>query len=177
MKRCEVCDKLTDNDTRFCRRCGTAFEYDPKVTPFSETRIILAILLISFVGWVIYSAIPLPLPDPIECSQTSYRRFNRIANQYYRDSKNVLRSEVLFTSELSELRSYRNDAEAIAVPPCLESAKADLVNYLDKVFYIGLYSMWGAYQAAAANTESAGIYWASFNNHMNEVKECLPNCP
>ncbi len=84
---------------------------------------------------------------------------------------------MLFTSELSELRSYRNDTEDIPVPPCLESAKADLVNYLDKVFYIGLYSMWGAYQAAAANTESAGEYWESYINHMDEVKACLPNCP
>ena len=157
MKRCEVCKKLTDNGTRFCRRCGSPFEYDPKKSPFSETRIILSIVLIALVGWIIYTAIPLPLPNPSECSRTSYNRFNRIAEQYFRDSKNVLRSEVLFTSELSELRAYRNDAEDIAVPPCLESAKSDLVNYLDKVFYIGLYSMWGAYQAAAANTESAGV--------------------
>jgi len=177
MKRCEVCNKLADNGNNRCQHCGTPFEYDSRVTPFSETRIILAIVMIALVSWIIYNAIPLKPPDPTKCSQTSYYRFKRIAKNYYKDSKNIFRQEVLFTSELSQLRSYKNDAESIPVPHCLEHAKADLVKYLDKVFYIGVYAVWGAYQSAADSTEKAGYYWEAFNAHLAEVKECLPNCP
>jgi hypothetical protein len=177
MKRCKECNKLADNGNKFCQYCGTAFEYDPKVTPFSERRIILGILIIVLVGVIVYKSIPLQYPDPTECSKTSYNRYKRIAENYYKETKNILREELLFTSELSELRSYKNDVESIPVPACLEPAKEDLVNYMNQVYYIGVYSMWGAYQGAAYKTENAGYYWEAFNAHLAEVKECLPDCP
>lgn len=177
MKRCKECNKLADNGTKRCQRCGTLFEYDPKVTPFSETKIILGILTIALVSLIVYTSIPLKLPDPNECSHTSYTRFKRIAEDYYQETKLLLRQEVIFTSELSSLRSLKNEVESIPVPTCLEPAKADLVDYLDQVYYIGVYSVWGYYQGAAYSTEEAGLYWEAFNNHLSEVKECLPNCP
>jgi len=177
MKRCKVCNKRTDNGTKYCQRCGTAFKYDPRVSPFSETKISLVILTIIAVVLIVTTSIPLKYPDPTECSRTSYTRFKRLAKNYYLVTKNVLRQEVLFTSELSELRRQRNDAETIAVPSCLEPAKADLVNYLDDVYYIALYSVWGYYRGAAVSTENAGFYWDSLNSNLDQVKECLPNCP
>lgn len=177
MKRCKVCNKLADNGNKICQHCGTPFEYDPKVTPFSERRILLAIVIIALVSWIVYNNISLKYPDPTECSKTSYNRFKRIAKNYYKETKNILEKELLFTSELSTLSSYKNEAESIPVPICLEPAKEDLVNYLNQVYYIGVYSMWGAYQGAAYKTEKAGLYWEAFNAHLAEVKECLPNCP
>jgi hypothetical protein len=177
MKRCEICNKLTDNGTKYCQRCGTPFKYDPKVTPFSETRISLIVLVIALVSLIVYNNIPLTLPDPSECSRTSYNRFKRLANDYYDQTKNILRQEVIFTSELSTLASLKNEAKAIPVPQCLEPAKADLVAYLGDVYYMGLYSIWGAYQGAAYSTANAGENWASLDAHLAEVKECLPNCP
>jgi hypothetical protein len=177
MKRCKECNKLADNGAKRCQRCGTEFEYKRWRMLFSETRIILGILVIALVGWIVYNAVPLPLPDPTQCSETSVKRFERVANNYFTETRNILRSEILFTRELSMLRSYKNEAESIPVHPCLEPAKAELVEYLDDVYFIGLYSSWGAYQAAAYKTESAGAYWDSFNSELDAVKGCLPNCP
>lgn len=177
MKRCEVCNKLADNGAKRCQRCGTEFPFDPRKTPFSETRIIIGLLMLALVGWIIYTNIPLTPPDPSECSQTSVNRFERIAENYYRESRNVIRKELLFTSELSKLRSFKNEAEAIPVPPCLEPAKADLVDYLEEVYYIGVYSVRFAYQGAAYRTEQAGVYWESLKQNIAQIRECLPNCP
>ena len=177
MKRCEVCNKLADNGAKFCQRCGTPYKYDPKVTPFSETRITLIVVAIVLVSLIIYNNIPLTLPDPGECSRTSFSRFKRLANNYYAETKNILRQEVIFTSELSTLASFKNEAKTIPVPACLEPAKADLVAYLGDVYYIGLYSKWGAYQGAAYSTANAGENWESLNARLDEVRDCLPNCP
>jgi len=177
MKRCEVCNKLADNGTKYCQKCGTAFKYDPKVTPFSETRIILGVLILAIVGLVISNAIPQPLPDPTQCSRTSYRRFRNIANDYYRESKNVLRAEMIMTRELSELRILKNEAEALPVPACLEPAKTALVEYLDDFYYIALFSVWGSFRASGAKMESAAGHWESLNAHLDLIDACAPNCP
>ncbi len=177
MKRCNVCQKLTDNGAKRCQKCGTAFEYDSKVTPFSETKIILSILMIALVSLVVFNSIPLKPPDPTECSRTSVNRFKRISENYFKETKNMLRQEVIFTSELSALRVAKNEAEDIPVPACLEPAKSDLVNYLDQVYYIAVYSVWGYYQGSAISTQKAGVYWDALNTHLTEVKTCLPNCP
>jgi hypothetical protein len=177
MKRCKECNRLADNGTKRCQQCGTLFEYDPRVTPFSETKIFLGILMIAVIVLIVSNSIPLKLPETDECSRTNLNRFKRIAENYYKETKNVLRQEVIFTSELSQLRSYKNEADAIPVPSCLEPAKDNLVNYLDQVYYIGVYSVWGYYQGSAFSTEKAGIYWEAFNENLAEVEDCLPNCP
>lgn len=177
MKRCPQCNKLTDNGAKYCQRCGTEFDYDRWRMFFSETRIFLIILILSLLGLAIYNAIPLLPPDPAECSQTSLNRFERIVNDYYKETRNILRSEILFSRELSMLRAYKNEAESIPVHPCLEPAKVDLVEYLDDVYFIGLFSSWGAYQAAAERTERAGYYWDSLNANLDELEACMPNCP
>lgn len=177
MKRCKVCQKLADNGAKYCQKCGTEFEYDPKVTPFSESKILLGILMIALVSLIVFTSIPLKFPDPTECSRTSVNRFKRIAENYFQETKNVLRHEVIFTRELSALSVAKNEAGDIPVPACLEPAKSDLVSYLNEVYYIALYSKWGYYQGAATSTQNAGVYWDSMNNHLSEVKSCLPNCP
>lgn len=177
MKRCDVCNKLADNGAKRCQKCGTEFPYDPRVTPLSETRIILGLLVLALVGWIIYNNIPLTPPDPTECSRTSVDRFERIAENYFKESRNVLRKELLLTSELSKLRSFMNEAESIPVHPCLEPAKSDLVNYLEEVYFTGVYSVRFAYQGAAYRTEQAGYYWDAFNGKIDELKECAPDCP
>lgn len=177
MKHCNVCDKLADNGARRCQKCGSEFEYDPRVTPFSETRIILGVLLIALVGWIVYINAPLKLPDPAECSRTSVNRFERIAKNYYRETRNILRKELLLTRELSTLSIYKHEAEDMPVPVCLEPAKDDLVNFLNQVYFIGVYSARIAYQGAANRTTRAGEYWDAMNAHIDSVRECLPNCP
>jgi hypothetical protein len=177
MKRCKQCNKLADNAEKYCQRCGTEFEYDRWRMFFSETRIFLMIVILSLLGLAIYNAIPLLPPDPAECSQTSVNRFERIANNYYKETRNILRKEMLLSKELSTLRSLKNQADAIPVHPCLEPAKADLVDYLNEVYYIGVFSTGFAYQGAASRTERAGYYWDSLNTHLDELEACLPNCP
>lgn len=177
MKRCEVCNKLADNGARRCQRCGTEFPDDPRKFRFSETRILLVFLVLALAGWIIYRSIPVPPPDPNECSRASVNSFEKIGKAYYRESRNVLRSEILYTSELSQLRALKNEAEDIPVHPCLEPAKSDLVEYLDEVYFIGYYSSRGAYQGAAYRTAQAGYYWDAFNAKIDELKECVPDCP
>jgi len=177
MKRCKVCNKLADNAEKRCQRCGTEFEYDRWRMLFSESRIILVIVIITVLGLAIYNAIPLLPPDPAECSQTSVDRFEKIAKDYYKETRNILGKEMLRSKELSTLRSYKNEAEAIPVHPCLEPAKENLVNYLNDLYYIGVYSTGFAYRGAAYRTERAGYFWDSLNANLDEVRECLPNCP
>ena len=177
MKHCKVCNKLADNGTKRCQKCGSEFEYDPRVTPFSETRIIFGVLLIVLVGWIVYANIPLTLPDPAECSRVSVNRFERIAKNYYSETRNILRKEMLLTNELSALSVYKNEAKAMPVPTCLEPAKDDLVNFLNQIYFVGVYSRNFAYEVAAIRTEKAGDYWDSFNAQLDAVRACLPDCP
>jgi hypothetical protein len=177
MKRCNVCQKLADNGAKRCQFCGTQFEYDPRVTPFSETKIILGLLTIILVGLLISNALPLKLPDPAVCSREGHARYKKIANQYYRESKNILRAELITSKQLSELMSYKNDVEDIPVPTCLEPAKTELAAYLNDFYYIALYRTWGNYPAATAKIQSAAQHWDALNKHLDQVKTCLPNCP
>ena len=177
MKQCEVCQKWADNGDKRCQNCGSPFKYDPRVNPFSETRIFLAILLIAVVGLIVSNAIPQQLPDPTECSRTNVRRFSKIADRYFKKTRNVLRSDMITSRELSKLISYKYEAEDIPVPVCLEPAKTELITYLGDVYYIALFSVWGDFQGATDRTESAGIRWDAFNAHLDGVKACLPNCP
>lgn len=177
MKQCSECHKWADNGAKRCRNCGAPFEYDPKVNPFSETRILLGILVVVVVAIIISSSRPLQLPDPTECSRTSYTRFRRIVDTYYKETRNILKSEILGTTEMSELMGYKNDAKSIPVPTCLEPAKAEFVEYLEEVYFIGMYSGRGAYQAATISTQKAGAYWESLNEELDVIKECVPNCP
>jgi hypothetical protein len=176
MKQCSECHKWADNGAERCQNCGAPFEYDPKVNPFSETRILLGILIVVVFAIIISGKRPLKLPDPTECSTTSYRRFRRIVDTYYQETRNVLKSEILGTREMSELMRYKNDAKSIPVPACLEPAKAEFVEYLEEVYFIGMYSGRGAYQAATISTQKAGGYWESLNQELDAIEECVPNC-
>ena len=177
MKRCNECNKLADNGDKRCQYCGAPFEYDPWVNPFSETRIFLGLLAISLLVLIVYNAIPLKLPDPTECSQTSVKRFRKIAEQYYQESKNVLRAEIISTTELSELMAYKNEAEEIPVHPCLAPAKTYLVDYLNEVYYMTLYSSWGSFQASTSSMNEAAHIWDILNAELDRVEVCAPNCP
>ena len=176
MKRCQVCNKLTDNGAQRCPKCGSAFKYDPKVTPFSETRIFLAILAIAAVVLIVYSAIPVKLPDPQECSQTSVNRLRRIFNETYRQTKNTLKTEMITGVELSELMSLKLEAQDMPVPTCLEPAKTDMVEFLDDVYFTAMFSVRGAYMAATARVQSSAVHMENFYTHLKEVEACLPDC-
>jgi len=174
MKRCTECRKLADSGDKRCQYCGTPFEY---VTPYSEINLIFGVILIVVVGLMISNAIPLKLPDPSECSRTSYSRFRKIVNTTYKETKNILREEMLTSRQLSELMVYKYDAQDIAVPPCLEPAKEEFVQYLSDFYYIALYSVWGDFRASTAKMQSADEHWDALNAHLDAVKECVPNCP
>ena len=83
----------------------------------------------------------------------------------------------MMTRELSELMSYKYEAQSLPVPDCLEPAKTELVAYLNQVYYVARYSMWMDYQSAAVSTQRAGYHWEALNAHLEEVKACIPNCP
>jgi len=174
MKRCKECNKLADSGDKRCQYCGTPFEH---ATPYSEINLFFGLLLIAMIGLIIWNAIHLKLPDPAECSGTSLRRYEKIAEQYYKDTKNVLRQEMITSRQLSELASYKYDARDMPLPACLEPARGELVAYLEDVYYIALFSVWGSYRASAAKTESAGAHWESFNTLLDQVRACAPNCP
>jgi hypothetical protein len=176
MKRCKVCHKITDNGTKRCQKCGTAFEYDPRVTPFSETKIILAFLAITVVVLIIYNAIPPKLPDPTECSQTSVDRLRRIFKTNLRETKLILKSEMLTGFDLSELMSYKLAAEDLPVPSCLEPAKAEMVGFFEDVYFTAMFSVRGGYRAASDRVQRSAVHMESFYAHLEEIETCLPNC-
>lgn len=174
MKRCQECNKLADSGDKRCQYCGTPFEH---ATPYSEINLIFGILLIAMVGLIIWNAIPLTPPNPAECSATSVRRYQKIADEYYKDSKNVLREEMITSRQLSELASYKYEARDMPLPACLEPARGELVAYLGDVYYIALYSVWGSFQESSASMQSAAAHWDAFNARLDEVRNCLPTCP
>jgi len=176
MKRCKVCNRLTDNGDKRCPKCGSPFEYDPKVSPYSETKIALVILILAAVGFFIARSIPLPLPDPSVCSQTSYSRFKRIVARSHNEVMFILNENYISSSNLSKIMLKKRAAEALAVPACLEPAKEDFVNYLDALYYTAVPSAWGAYEYAALYAERAAGYLDALQADLDKVKACLPDC-
>lgn len=176
MKRCKVCKKLTDNGDKRCPKCGSAFEYDPRVSPFSETKIALVIIFLAAVGLIIARSLPLPLPDPSVCSRTSYVRFKRIVARSHNDIMYILAENYISSKHLSEIMQKKRAAEAMAVPACLEPAKEDYIDYLNALYYTAVPSAWGAYEYAAMYAESAAGYLDALQADLAKVKACLPDC-
>jgi len=176
MKRCKVCNRLTDNGDKRCPKCGSPFEYDPKVSPYSETKIALVILVLAAVGFFIARSIPLPLPDPSVCSRTSYSRFKRIVARSHNEVMFILNENYISSRNLSKIMLKKRAAEALAVPACLEAAKEDFVHYLDALYYTAVPSAWGAYEYAALYAESAAGYLDALQADLDKVKACLPDC-
>jgi hypothetical protein len=176
MKRCKVCNKLTDNGDKRCPKCGSPFEFNPKVSPFSETKIPLVVLALAAVALIISRPIPLQLPDPAVCSRTSYNRFKNIVVRSHNQTLNILAENYISSRNLSEIMQYKREAQAMAVPACLETAKADFVNYLDALYYTAVPSAWEAYEYATMYAESAAKYLDLLRADLDKVKACLPNC-
>ena len=177
MKRCKVCKRLTDNGDERCPKCGTPFEYDPKVSPFSETRIALIVLALAVAAFIVYQSLPVPLPDPAECSRTSVRRFTRIVAKSHRDTLNILAENYISSKHLSEIMKNKRAAEALAVPACLETAKAHYAGYLNALYRTAVPSAWGAYEYATMYAESAAKYLDALQADLDAVRACLPGCP
>ena len=177
MKRCKVCNRLTDNGDKHCPKCGSPFPYDPKVSPYSETKIALIVLVLALVAFIVYQALPVPLPDPTVCSRTSYNRFKRIVVQTHRDTLNILAENYISSKHLSEIMQNKRAAEEMAVPACLEQAKADYVDYLNALYWTAVPSAWGAYGYASMYAQSAATYLAALQADLDAVKACLPDCP
>ena len=177
MKRCTVCNKLTDNGDKHCPKCGSPFAYDPKVSPYSETKILLIGLVIVLAALIVRQSLPMPLPDPTTCSRTSYQRFKNIAVKSHKDVLYILAENYISSKHLSEIMKMKRAAEALAVPACLESAKADNVKYINALYYTAAVAAWDGYEYATMYAESAAGYLESFQMHLDEVKACLPNCP
>lgn len=176
MKRCKVCNKLTDNGDKRCPKCDSAFEYDPKVSPFSETKIGVAILVLALVGFFIVKSLPVPLPDPAECSRTSVSRFERIVARSHNEVMYILAENYISSKNLTEIMLMKRAAEAMAVPACLEPAKEDYIEYLKALYYTAVPSAWDAYEYAAMYAESAAGYLDALQADLKEVKACLPDC-
>ena len=176
MKRCKVCNNLTDNGDKRCPKCGSPFKYDPKVSPYSETKIALVILFLAAVGFIVARSIPPQLPDPSVCSRTSYSRFKRIVTRSHNEIMYILAENYISSRNLSEIMLKKREAEALAVPACLEPAKEDFVNYLDALYYTAVPSAWGAYEYATLYAESAAGYLDALQADLDKVKACLPDC-
>lgn len=177
MKRCTVCSKLTDNGDQRCPNCGSPFPYNPRVSPFSETKIFLIVVLIALVAWRVYESLPLLPPDPAVCSQTSYNRFKKIVVHAHTDATNILAENYISSKHLSEIIQLKREAEALPVPTCLEPARSDFVNYLNALYYTAVMSAWDGYEYATLYAESAASYLKSLNANLDAVKACLPDCP
>lgn len=177
MKRCTECGRLTDNGDKRCPRCGSPFPYNIWNSIFSETRILVFLLLLGLIAWRVYEAQPLLPPDPDVCSRTSYNRFKKIVVHAHTEVTDILAENYISSSHLSEIVQLKRDAETLPVPACLEPAKADFVNYLDSLYYTAVMSAWDGYEYAALYAETAANYLQSLNAKMDAVKACLPNCP
>jgi hypothetical protein len=160
-----------------CPKYGSPFEYDPKVTPFSETKIGLIILFLAAVGYVVARFTPQPLPDPTVCSRTSVARFERIVIRSHNDVMYILAENYISSKHLTEIMQKKRAAEALAVPACLEQAKEDYVDYLTSLYYTAVLSAWKAYDYATLDAQSAAGYLELLQADLKEVKACLPNCP
>jgi hypothetical protein len=150
--------------------------YDPKKSPFSETKIGLAILFLALIGFFVARSLPLPLPDPSVCSRTSYSRFKNIVARSHNEVMYILAENYISSKSLSEIMLKKRAAEALAVPVCLEPAREDFVKYLNALYYTAVPSAWGAYDSATLYAESAAGYLDSLQADLDKVNACLPDC-
>lgn len=176
MKRCPECQSLTENGDKHCQKCGAPFPYDPKISPYSETKIAIILILCAVIAVVILKSRPMALPDPSTCSLTSYNRFRSIIVQSHQDAMNILAENYISSKELSEIMQLKRTAEGIEVPACLETSKQLFVDYLNELYYTAVLSAWGAYEAGTVRVQNAASLIDQLNLSLAEVRDCLPDC-
>ncbi|MEA4958693.1 MAG: hypothetical protein VB029_03175 [Anaerolineaceae bacterium] len=177
MKRCSECSLLADNGDKHCPTCGTPFPYDPKVTPYSETKLLIIVVVLALAAVVYFKVRPLPLPDPTTCSRTSLNRFEAIVYHNHQKAMTILAENYISSKHLSSLMLVRRQADALAVPACLETAKQYYVDYLESIYYTAALSASWGFEPATLAAESASNSMDALKAQFDLVSRCLPNCP
>lgn len=78
---------------------------------------------------------------------------------------------------LAVMQQILMDTQQVAVPACMQTAKTELINYMETVIRAFL-----AYSAEEANTVVRGLieqsetHYANFSTELKEVKKCAPYC-
>ena len=176
MRRCHSCKTLFDNGVQYCERCGEEFPYDPKVTPYSEGRMAIILIILVSIALLSYNTF---IKQPISssaCSRTNFLRVQKIIN----DSRyEVMRVQdhgfIPFTGATTVmLQKYK--LERIYLPPCFEGIRADMVEYFTLMHRVTTISAYGGNLSTSALLEQAYNAQKRVDATMEKINQCLPNC-
>lgn len=177
MRQCTSCKTLFDNSIRFCERCGQEFPYDPKVTPYSERRIAVILILLVAIGLLAYNTY---IKQPITtaaCSRTNYLRVKKIiADSRYEVMRVQDHGFIPFTGATTVmLQKYM--MESIYLPPCFEPIREDMIEYFTLMHRVTTVSMYGGNFSTSSLLEQAYNAQKRVDATMEGIYKCLPNCP
>ncbi len=177
MRQCTSCKTLFDNSIRYCERCGEEFPYDPKVTPYSEKRIaVILIIIVAMVllGYNTYIKQPI---NSAACSRTNYLRVQKIiADARYEVMRVQDHGFIPFTGATTVMvQKYK--MESIYLPPCFEGVRQDMVEYFSLMHRVTTVSAYGGNLSTSSLLEKAFHAQKRVDATMEKIYECLPNCP
>lgn len=177
MRRCESCKTLYDNGVRICERCGTDFPYDPKISPYSEGKIaIILILVIVTVLIGINKYLNMPISDD-KCSRTNYLKVQKWLDNSRDRVMRVQDHGFIPMGGSSTIMRERYMFEELYLPPCFEPIREDMIEYYIQMYKVTRISSFGGHSYTIPFLEQA----AKSQNHVDELMEsinkCIPNCP
>ena len=177
MRQCTSCKTLFDNGVRICDRCGEKFPYDPKVSPYSERRIAIILIILTAISFFAYNTyIKRPISNDA-CSRTNFLRVQKLIA----DSRNeVMRVQdhgfIPFTGATTVMvEKYK--FENIYLPPCFEPIRQDMVEYFSLMHRVTTISAQGGHSYTAPLLEQVFNAKTRVNTTMDNISKCLPNCP
>ncbi len=177
MRKCTDCSTLYDNGARICERCGTKFPYDPKVTPFSERRIALILIVFVMVVLAVFNHyISMPITDT-SCSRINYLRVQKMLHDSRDRVMRIQDHGYIPISGPSIIMQERYFMENINLPPCFEPIRRDMIDYYLIMHTVTRISSFGGHTYTVPLLEEAVMLQNRVDQKMEEIDKCLPDCP
>jgi hypothetical protein len=177
MRRCDSCKTLYDNGVRICERCGTVFPYDPKISPFSEGKIaIILILVVAAVLIGINRYASMPITDN-NCTRINYIRVQKLLNDSRDRVMRVQDHGYIPMGGSTTIMRERYMIEDVHLPPCFEPIREDMIEYYTLMYKATRISSFGGHVYTIPLLEQAANAQNRVDEKMEAINKCIPNCP
>ena len=177
MRQCKSCNTLFDNGVRFCERCGSDFPYDPKITPYSEGKIAITLIILIAIALIAFNKyVSMPITNQ-ECSRTNYLRVQKLIDESRNRVMRVQDHGYIPISGGTIIMSERYARDKIYLPPCFVPIRQDMIEYYLLMHGITQMSAYGGQAYTLSLLEKAVAAQNRVDQKFEEINQCLPNCP
>ncbi len=177
MRQCTSCKTLFDNGIRFCDKCGEKFPYDPKVSPYSEGKMAVILILLVAIAILSYNTyVNSPITDT-KCSRTNYLRLEKWLDNSRNEVMRIHDHGYIPIGGSSIVMRQKYAIEELTLPPCFEPIRADMIEYYTLMYRVTQISVFGGYAYTIPLLEQAYQAQERVEATMQEINKCIPNCP